>query len=205
MMKSRWLLIVLLSLCAPLAFSAGDIKAGESKTTTCVACHGPDGNSSAPMWPKLAGQHEKYLVKQLKDYRKGETGPRYEPQMYAMSAALSDQDIEDLSAYYASLKQTIGKTPKDALPLGERIYRGGILDKGVAACTACHGPEGLGNGLAGYPRMGGQNADYNVLQLKAFQNGTRRNDTNSIMRDIAQRMNDQEMKAVSEYMAGLHK
>ncbi|HET9844021.1 MAG TPA: cytochrome c [Gammaproteobacteria bacterium] len=177
---------------------------GFDKASTCVACHGPDGNSVVPMWPKIAGQHLPYLVKQLKDYRLGENGPRFDPQMYSMVMQLTDEDILQLAQYYAGLKQTPGKALADYLELGQRIYRGGLLEKGISACTACHGPNGMGNDLAGFPRLSGQHAAYTESQLKRFKDGQRKNDKNSIMRDIAVRMSDEEMKAVSEYIAGLH-
>ena len=202
-MKARWLTLVLVFLFVG-AHAAGDIKAGESKTSTCVACHGPDGNSLATIWPKIAGQHESYLIEQLKEFRKGEQGLRYEPQMYGMSVNLTDQDILDLAAYYASQPSTGSKTPSQYVDLGTQIYRGGLPDKGVPACTACHSPNGKGNELARYPRVWGQHADYSLSQLKAFREGKRKNDPNGIMQDIAMKMTDDEMKAVSEYMAGLH-
>ena len=111
---------------------------------TCAACHGPDGNSTVPNWPKLAGQWDDYLVKQLVAYRQGEKGPRYEPSMSAIVAPLSDQDIHDLAAFYASQTQTTGKTDPALLTLGEKIYRGGDLEHGVTACVACHAPDGSG-------------------------------------------------------------
>lgn len=178
--------------------------AGKGKTQTCVACHGPDGNSVVPNWPKIAGQWEDYLVKQLKDYREGEQGQRYEPSMYAMVAALSDQDIKELAAFYASQTQTLGKTDVALLTLGERIYRGGDIQHGVAACVGCHAPDGSGNDAAKFPRLGGQHALYIENQLRAFRDGTRTNSPNGMMHDISIRMTDEQIKAVSSYIEGLH-
>lgn len=184
-------------------YAAGDIAAGQAKSQTCVACHGPDGNSVVTNWPKIAGQYEKYLVKQLRDFRKGEKGPRYEPSMYALVANLSDQDIDDLAAYYSSQTQTLGKAKAQYVAEGEKIYRGGNLTSGAAACTACHGPQGKGLPEANFPRLAGQHADYLVLQLQAFQKGTRSNSPNGMMEDISHRLTDEQMKAVSSYIEGL--
>lgn len=203
-MKSRLLVLFLSLTFITCVNAAGNIEAGAKKTETCVACHADDGNSVAPLWPKLAGQHEAYLAKQLKEYRMGEEGPRHEPQMYGMVINLSDEDILDLAAYYSSLEQTPGKALADFVDHGEQVYRGGLISKGVTACIGCHGPKGRGNDLAGFPRVSGQNAEYNQEQLKAFREGRRHNDMNGIMRDIAKRMSDDDIKAVSEYMAGLH-
>lgn len=182
----------------------GSADAGKTKTQTCVACHGPDGNSAVPNWPKIAGQHENYLVKQLKDLRMGEKGPRYEASMSPMAAVLTDQDIADLAAFYASEKQTLGKAQEQYVELGERIYRGGNLQTGVTACMACHGPQGNGNDAANFPRLGGQHAQYIENQLHAFKDGRRKNSPNSMMENISHRMSDEEIKAVSSYIEGLH-
>jgi cytochrome c553 len=181
----------------------GNIEAGKGKTQTCVACHGPDGNSTVPNWPKIAGQYENYLVKQLREFRLGEKGPRYEPSMYGMVANLSDQDIADLAAYYASEKQTLGKANSALVEVGQRIYRGGNLKTGVTACLACHGPEGLGNDAANFPKLSGQHATYIDLQLHAFRDGKRKNSPNGMMESISHRLNDDEIKAVSSYIEGL--
>lgn len=189
---------------AACAFAQGNIEAGKAKTQTCVACHGPDGNSAVPNWPKIAGQYENYLEKQLKEFRQGEKGPRYEASMYAMVAALSDQDIADLSAFYASQKQTMGKAKSDLVPLGERIYRGGNIQTGASACIACHGPAGEGNEAAKFPKLAGQHATYIENQLIAFRDGKRKNSPNGMMQSISHRMSADEMKAVSSYVEGLH-
>lgn len=184
--------------------AVGNIEAGKQKSAVCAPCHNIDGNSVNPVWPKIAGQQQAYLVKQLKDYKLGETGPRFDPQMIGMVANLSPQDMEDLAAYFSTQAPTSNKAVVDYVKLGEKIYRGGNPLTGVAACTACHGPKGAGNRLAKYPRISGQHADYTEAQLKAFRDKKRRNDINGIMQDIAKRMTDEEIKAVSQYMAGLH-
>ncbi len=181
----------------------GDIQAGKGKTQTCVACHGTDGNSTVPNWPKIAGQYENYLVKQLREFRAGEKGPRYEASMYAMVANLSDQDIADLAAYYASEKQTMGKAQNAYVELGQKIYRGGNLQTGATACLACHGPEGQGNEAAKYPKLAGQHAVYIENQLHAFKEGKRKNSPSEMMESISHRLSDEEMKAVSSYIEGL--
>ncbi|MBS0286445.1 MAG: cytochrome c4 [Proteobacteria bacterium] len=181
----------------------GDAAAGKGKTQTCVACHGQDGNSTVPNWPKIAGQYENYLVKQLKDFRAGEKGPRYEGSMYGMVANLTDQDIADLAAFYANEKQTMGKAQDAYVALGQRIYRGGNVQTGVSACLACHGPEGKGNEAAKFPKLAGQHAVYIENQLIAFRDGKRKNSPNEMMESIAHRMSNEEIKAVSSYIEGL--
>lgn len=176
---------------------------GKEKSATCVACHAADGNSSVPNWPKIAGQHENYLVKQLKEYRAGENGVRYDPSMFSMTANLSDQDILDLAAFYAHQQPTAGKAQAHYATLGEKIYRGGNLQTGIAACIACHGPQGEGLEAAKFPRLSGQHAQYLEDQLKAFQSGKRKNSPNQMMESIARRMSEEEIKAVSSYIEGL--
>lgn len=201
--------LILLSCFAVVLFSTfamakGDAEAGKSKTQTCVACHGADGNSVVANWPKIAGQYENYLEKQLKDFRMGEQGPRYEASMYAMVAALSDQDIADLAAFYSANKQTMGKAKSEYVALGERIYRGGNMQTGVSACIACHGPSGEGNEAAKFPKLAGQHATYIENQLVAFRDGKRTNSPNGMMNSISHRLSAEEMKAVSSYVEGLH-
>lgn len=175
-----------------------------AKAQVCSACHGADGNSPAPAWPKIAGQPEKYLIEQLKDYRKGQAGNRYDPNMYPMTAGLTDQDISELAAFYSAQKQIPGTSTADNIALGEKLFRGGNAATGVPACSACHDPRGDGNNPAGFPKLSGQYAAYTIDQLKKFKSGTRKNDPNGIMRDIAKKMTDQEMEAVSNYVSGLH-
>lgn len=182
----------------------GDIELGKAKSQVCAACHGVDGNSTVPTWPKIAEQGKLYLVKELIEYRKGNQGHRFEPSMYAMVQNLSDQDIEDLAAYFASQTMSPGSAKADLVTLGEKIYRGGNLETGVPACAACHGAKGEGNNLAKFPRLSGQHADYTLVQLKKFKTKARSDDPNSIMQDISQRMSEDEMKAVSSYVSGLH-
>ena len=185
-----------------LAHAEGDPAAGQAKAGTCFACHGPDGNSVNPQWPKLAGQHPGYTKKQLLEFQSGEM--RRDVMMAPMIAGLNEQDIEDLAAYYATRPRTGGFASTERVELGQRIFRGGNLETGVAACMGCHGPKGLGDPLAGFPSLAGQHAAYIVLQLEAFRTGERSNDFNGMMRDVARWMSRNEMVAVAEYVAGLH-
>lgn len=183
------------------AHAAGDAEAGKTKSAMCAACHGPDGNSVAPNFPKLAGQHADYVVKQLKEFKSGE---RTDATMNGMSMALSEQDMADIAAFYASQKTTIGTAAEDKVALGETIYRAGNAASGVAACAACHGPTGTGNPMAKFPSLNGQYADYTAAQLKNFRSGARANDAGSMMRGVAKSMSDAEIDAVSQYIQGLN-
>ncbi len=196
-------LITLLFLAAFGGVAAeGDIVAGERKSATCTACHGPGGNSVNPEWPVLAGQHASYTAKQIRNFMEGKT--RNNALMAPMIANLSEQDIEDIAAYYASRTPTGGYASAELHALGERIYRGGIGESGVPACIACHGPRGLGNESAGFPRIAGQHATYTAKQLNDWRTGARSNDANAMMAEAVRLMSPMEMKAVSEYIAGLH-
>ncbi len=183
----------------------GDPAAGKAKSATCVACHGADGNSSNPEWPKLAGQGEAYLLKQLMNFKADPDSPnhRSNASMNGMVMPLSEQDMADLAAYYASQKPSKGTAAADKVELGRMIYKGGNNSSGVAACAACHGPNGNGNPKAKFPSLAGQHAQYTVLQLEAFSAGERANDPAQMMRNIAAKMSKEEMQAVAEYVAGL--
>ena len=183
---------------------AGDIEKGKEKSATCAACHGSAGVSMNPEWPKLAGQHAKYLETQLYEFQKGPDGTRNNAIMYGIALALSKEDIEDISAYYASLDVSIGLTDDAFLKDGQNIYRGGNMEYKIQACMACHGPNGQGNSLAGIPSLSGQHSEYIYQQLKKFQSTDRANDYNKMMRNIASRMSDKEMKAVAKYLEGLY-
>jgi cytochrome c553 len=165
---------------------------------TCVACHAADGNSTTPANPKLAQQHPEYLVKQLQEFK---SGKRDNAIMKGFASAMSDADMRNVSYWLASQKDKGGAaTDKDLVKLGERIYRGGIADRQIAACAGCHSPNGAGI-PAQYPRVSGQQAEYTAAQLKQFRDGTRKNSVQ--MKDVASKMNDHEIKAVSDYIAGL--
>lgn len=203
--KKIFLLCCLLGFAINVYSDDGSIAAGKSKATSCAVCHGPDGNASNPIWPKLAGQNAPYLSKQLLDFKLGATGGRNNPIMTSLTTNLTKADIADLSAYYASLPRTIGAAQPQMLELGQHLYRGGDLARGIPACAACHEPDGLGNPPAAFPALSGQNAGYVVEQLIDFRNGTRSNDPNQMMHSIAGKMNDQEINAVASYIAGLHR
>lgn len=194
--------IAILSGLLPAASpAAGDAGAGAQKAQICAACHGVDGNSSNPVWPKLAAQHEEYLMKQLQDFKNGK---RENPQMSPMAANLTEQDMKDLAAYFSTQKIKSGAADPALVVPGQKLFRAGNIDTGVPACMACHGPAGRGNPAAVYPAVGGQHAAYTEAQLTAFHGKVRANDPNEIMRSIAGRMTEEEIKAVSGYMQGLH-
>ena len=181
-----------------------DVEKGKELSASCAACHGDDGISLNPIWPKLAGQNPKYLASQLHEFKKGSDGNRNNAVMYGISVNLSDQDIEDLSEYYSSLKSTVGLTKDEYLELGRNIYRGGNMEIKMQACISCHGPNGQGNYAAAIPMLSGQHSQYTYQQLKNFQTSMRSNDYNKMMRNIVHRMTDEEMKAVASYIEGLY-
>ena len=184
------------------AYAAGDAVSGQGKVAVCSGCHGADGNSMIPSFPKLAGQGEVYLVNQLKDVR---DGARNVPQMMGILTGRTDQDLADMAAFYSTQEVTVGATNPDLLDLGRQIYRAGIAEKGVAACTACHSPTGAGNAQAGFPALGGQHSDYLIRQLKAYRTETRTNGQAKLMQQVAALLSDKEIDAVASYMQGLSK
>jgi len=205
--------IAVLTLASTLAIAAGDAAKGQAKAATCIGCHGVNGNSVVPSFPKLAGQSEAYLLKQLRDFK---SGARTDAMMAGMVAPLTDTDMANLSAYYAAQTVTQGVAKKDAnIALGEKIYRGGKKDTGVTACIACHGPQGKGIPSAGFPALSSQHATYVVKQLKAFRQDSinaqtgdsqpsRTNDYEGMMINFTKSLTNAEIDAVSEYIAGLH-
>lgn len=191
---------------AAKATPKGDAARGQAiAATVCAACHGTDGNSVISVNPKLAGQHPEYLFKQMKDFKAGEgkQPERVNAIMNGMIAPFNEDQMRDFAAYFAAQKQT-GEAARnrDTIELGQRLYRGGDQAKGLPACAACHGPTGAGI-PAQYPRIGGQFADYTEAQLKAFRDGGRANDPAKMMRMVALKMTDAEIKAVADYIAGL--
>ena len=179
----------------------GDPEQGKIKSAACSACHGVDGNSLVPLWPKIAGQHSQYIQKQLYHFSLGEAGPRNNPQMYPFAVGLSDQDRADLGAYYSGQQTQYAESEnRDDLELGRQIYHGGILKAGVAACSSCHGPGGMGNAQADFPKVAGQHSQYSEQQLKDYRSGKR---VAPMMSVIAAKMTDQQISAVSNYMQGL--
>jgi len=194
-----------------VAHAAGDAAAGQAKAAVCGACHGPDGNSAAPNFPKLAGQGERYLLKQMQDIKAG-TAPgaaagigRNVPQMTGLLDGLSDQDMADIAAYFSSQKMGVGAADPNLVAAGEALYRGGKLADGMPACIGCHSPNGEGNAPASYPKLGGQHAQYVATQLTNFREGVRTNDGDSmIMRSIAAKLSNKDIAALSSYIQGLH-
>ena len=202
MKKAVWTIIGLVAatLAAGNAVAAGSIAKGKQKAMVCAACHGANGQAGNPVWPNLAGQSAGYIAKQLKDFK---GGARKDPMMSGQAMGLSNNDIENLAAYFASLPAKKGAaSSKDLAMKGERLYRGGNAKTQVAACMGCHGPAGKGIPPR-YPAISGQNAAYNAKQLRDFKDGARAND-GKVMTSIAFSMSLDEIKAVSEYMQGLH-
>lgn len=180
---------------------ADPAKAQPIVNTVCIACHGADGNSPVPANPKLASQHPDYLNKQLADFK---SGVRKSAIMPGMVAALSPEDMKNLAAYFGGQKQAPAAAQDKALAAqGEKIYRGGVAEMGVPACSGCHGPAGSGI-PAMFPRLAGQHGDYIVAELIKFRNGERANDPGKMMQMVAMKMSDKDMKAVAEYITGLH-
>jgi len=182
----------------------GNIEQGHKKSELCASCHMADGNSTVGQYPKLSGQSESYTVKQLTEFRKADQGNRSNPIMAAMSQALTDQDIADLAAYFASQPVTIGQADPNLVALGEKLFKGGNSKSGVPACASCHQIQGLGNMAGSIPRLSGQLAEYIELELHHYQKDQRKTDPNGMMRDIAKKLTDEEIKAVSSYVSGLH-
>ncbi|PKG97917.1 cytochrome c [Paraglaciecola sp. MB-3u-78] len=207
-MKKIGLLVCLFMGLSVNAAEQGNAENGKVKSVTCGACHGADGNSAIPMNPKLAGQHAQYLVKQLTEFKLASTTGGKEGRnnavMNGMSAALSEQDILDLAAYFSSQKATPGESSQDAVVQGNKLYVGGDLKRGITACIACHGPKGNGTSLSGFPDISGQHSDYIATQLKSFRSGERANSLNGMMADIAKRLTDEDIQVISNYVAGLH-
>lgn len=205
--------VVLIMFCIALqVFAKGDVESGAAKVAACASCHGNDGNSMVPVWPKLAGIGEKYIFQQLLLIKNKE---RVIVEMTGLLDASTEQDLWDMAAYYNKQGRSLSgaeeiklvnvSDPSEALAMGERVYRAGNLKSGVAACTGCHAPSGAGNGPAGYPALGGQHADYIEKQLLAYRRGERRSGANAqIMQGVAQYLSDDEIKAVANYIAGLN-
>ena len=193
----------------------GDAKAGEAKAAVCTACHGTDGNSPVPMYPKLAGQSEAYIARQLALYK---DGSRVDPIMVGFASTLSPQDMRDIGAFFASQTITAGiaddsviadgpNADKKFYEVGQKLYRGGDIARGIPACMACHGPTGHGNPGVPYPAVGGQHATYTALHLNGFRAGTawgRDAELNTIRDDVAKSLTDEEIQALASYIEGLH-
>ena len=185
-----------------MAQAAGDAKAGQAKAAMCGACHGADGNSAAPNFPKLAGQGERYLLKQMNDIK---SGNRNVLEMTGLLTNMSEQDMADIAAYFASQNMSVGAADPALVKAGEALFRGGKLAEGMPACTGCHSPNGAGNDAAGFPQLGGQHAQYVAKQLTDFREGNRTNDGDSMMmRSVAAKLSNKDIQAISSYIQGLH-
>lgn len=197
-------MVLLSALCVFFAHASagadGSADEGQTKAVTCVACHGVNGNSANPLWPNLAGQHPQYILRQLQAFK---GGTRQDPLMSPMAMTLSEDDMADLAAYYAKQTPTGLEADPGKVPQGERLYRGGDMTTGIAACTGCHGPTGDGNPAAVHPVIGGQHSAYVSKQLKAYREGTRQTDPNQMMRNVAHTMSDEQIDAVASYVQGL--
>jgi len=180
----------------------GDIDRGKTKSITCSACHGADGNSISPLWPNIAGQAAKYTVAQLKAFKDGK---RSDPLMTSQAMLLSDEDMMDLAVYFETLPAAAQAVADPSLVnRAEALFRGGNAADGIAACIACHGPTGRGNPAAAYPALNGQHAAYTAKQLKDYASGARQSDgTTRMMRQIAERLNADDIAALASYIQGL--
>ncbi|MDD8060716.1 MULTISPECIES: c-type cytochrome [Shewanella] len=207
MKKLALALSVVATMSSP-AMAEGNAEAGKTKVIVCSACHGVDGNSMIDMYPKLAGQHPAYLEKQLTEFRSAmQTGGkegRMDPIMGGMSIALSDTDIADISAFFASQTQSANPAV-EGTEAGEKLYQGGDAARGITSCIACHGPDGSGAAAAGFPMIGGQHANYIKIQLTKFRDGTRNNDLNGMMQDVAKKLSDADIEALSKYISSIKK
>lgn len=211
MVKSRKILSQTCMAAVLMALSgfiqaAGDAGAGESQVIACAACHGQDGASGLDgTYPNLAGQNEKYLLKQLQLIQ---TGDRYIPLMVGQLDGKTEQNLADMAAYYASLPGKLGQAAGDdeQIARAEMIYRGGIAKKNVAACSACHSPQGMGNAQAGFPRLSGQPSEYIIAQLTAYRESERGTDeyVGGMMRDTAHGLTDGEIAALADFIQGLN-
>jgi cytochrome c553 len=199
-MKPAGIGLLLACAVAVAPASAGDAAAGQQKAAVCGACHGMTGNSVNPEWPNLAGQPEGYVVAQLQAFKEGR---RVNALMTPMAVALSEQDMQDLGAYFAQQTPAGLEADPSNWKDGEKLYRGGDLERDIPACIACHGPQGRGNGPARYPALRAQHAVYAYSQLKAFKDGSRASAGNDIMQTVTDRMTDQEMRALASYLQGL--
>lgn len=196
----RFLIGLIIAAFSVSVLAQGNAAHGKTLSTVCQACHGPDGNSSAGTFPKLAGQNPRYLVKEMHDIK---SGARQVAPMTGLLNNLSNQDMEDIAAYFASQKRTLGAADPKLVKQGEDIYRFGIPRKHIAACAACHGPTGQGINSARFPSLAGQWPQYIEAQLRAFRAGTRDNDPHKMMRTTAMDLSNKEIKAVASYIYGL--
>ena len=214
MKKTVILMSIFFAAFSSVSLASGSAEAGQAKAAVCMGCHGADGNSLMAMYPKIAGQGESYLIKQLQDFK---SGVRPSAMMVGFVAALSEEDMSDLAAYFASqaISENTAKADAATIELGRKIYMGGKKDTQTTACIACHGPKGLGIPSANFPAVGAQYAEYTVQQLIAFRQSSinlqtgssdlaRENDYEGMMRNVAKSLTTVEIEALAQYIAGLH-
>ncbi len=202
-MLTKWFLMGLCVLIPAPALAGGDAEAGKALATPCGACHGQDGVALVPGTPNLAGQNQRYLKAQLQMIK---SGVREVALMAGQLTNLSESDLANLAAYFSAMPAPVGQAEGELIAAGEQIYRGGIAQKSVPACTACHTPTGSGNAPAGFPHLGGQRSDYVVPQLVAYREGARKTDEayGEAMRQVANGLTDTEIKSLASYIQGLH-
>jgi cytochrome c553 len=201
----RWIIkfsLIAVIFSVALSGQAADLKAGKEKSSSCQGCHGTDGNSINPQWPSLASQHSGYLIKQINDFQ---SAKRKDALMNSMVAGLSKTDVADIVAYFSSMKikTASGSDDHKTIAIGEKIFKGGNSYNGVPACSACHGPNGVGNGPSKFPYLAGQQMEYLIKTMNDFKSGARNNDPNEMMRNIAEKMSENEIKSVSIYIANM--
>jgi cytochrome c553 len=182
------------------ALAEGNVETGATKAAVCSACHGPSGHSTNGQWPNLSGQHASYIVEQLKAFKSGQ---RVNPAMQPLVAGLSDEDMQDVAAYYASQTEAGLEADPSYWKAGEKIYRGGVRDQNVPACIACHGPIGRGNAPGKYPALRAQHAEYTLKQLRDYASKERKTGPAGIMQTIAGRLTEEEMRNLASYVQGL--
>jgi cytochrome c553 len=202
-MSVRVVIVAALFAAVPPAtvFADGNAEAGAAKSAVCAACHGQNGHSVNPLWPNLAGQHASYIVDQVKAIKNGEK--RVNPTMQPIVASMADEDIKDIAAYYASQTEAGLEADPSYWKAGEKIYRGGVQDRNVPACIACHGPTGRGNAPGRYPALRAQHAEYTMKQLRDYKSGDRKTGPGNIMQTIAARLTEEEMRNLASYIQGL--
>ena len=199
-----WAAVSILAVLSVQAFAEGDASTGQAKSAICGACHGSDGNSVVPNWPKLAGQHADYLVRQFSLIK---SGARSVPEMVGIVASMSDQDSQDIAAWFSSQTNNGGVADPSEVTLGQRIYKAGNVESGVPACMSCHGPAGEGNPLVGYPALAGQHAMYTSKMLTGYRAGDHWGDDDGpsvVMSGVAARLSSEEIEAVASYIQGLY-
>ena len=200
-MRYKICLIFMSFLLSGMVNAQSDVELGKSKSMVCAACHGIDGNSVNPQWPKIAAQSTQYIIKQLQHFKNNE---RINPLMNAQAAALSDDDMKHLAAYYESIERSPGAADEKLAEAGGKLYKGGNAGSGIPACISCHGPNGKGNPAAGFPNISYQHTAYTIERLKKYRSAAESYTGVEIMNSIAAKLTDEEIEAVSSYMEGLH-